>query len=91
MVIFSQTKELKANPRKVAAIQKMEAPTSTDGVKCFLGHVTYMSKFIPNLSAEAELLRRLLQHKTFVWAEGQQKAFLRIKGIFLEAENLQCF
>ena len=57
---------VKADPKKVAAIALMELLTSADGVKRFLGHVTYMTKFIPNLSAEAEPLRRLLQNKPFV-------------------------
>ena len=69
----------------------MPAPTSVDGVKRFLGHVTYMSKFIPNLSAESEPLRRLLQQKIFVWDTDQQMAFETLKRLLTHSETLQYF
>ena len=82
---------IRADPRKVSAILAMPAPTSVDGVKRFLGHVTYMSKFLPNLSAEAEPLRRLLQQKSFVWDTDQQAAFDTLKELLTQAETLQYF
>ena len=40
---------LKPDPAKVEAVQCMPPPTDKDGVRRFLGFVTYLSKFIPNL------------------------------------------
>lgn len=82
---------VKPDPKKVAAIVDMPSPTSTDGVKRFLGHVTYMSKFIPNLSAESEPMRRLLQNKTFVWSADQENAFLTLKRLLTQADMLQYY
>ena len=51
---------VKPDPKQMCAIRNMEAPRNSEEVRRFLGHVNYMAKFIPNLSAESESLRRLL-------------------------------
>ena len=51
---------VKPDPKKVCAIRNMEAPRNSEEVRRFLGHVNYMVKFMPNLPAESEPLRRLL-------------------------------
>ena len=51
---------VKPDPKKVCAIKDMEASRNAEEVRRFLGHVNYMAKFMPNLSAESEPLRRLL-------------------------------
>ena len=38
---------------KVCAIRNMEAPMNSEEVRRFLGHVNYIAKFMPNLSAES--------------------------------------
>jgi len=82
---------VKPDPNKVAAILEMSPPTKVEGVKRFLGHVTYMSKFIPNLSAETEPLRRVLQCRAFVWEEDQARAFQKLKLMLTEAKTLQYY
>ena len=52
---------LKADPAKVKAVHEMPAPTDKEGIKRFLGFVTYLSKFIPNLSSIDAPLRQLLK------------------------------
>ena len=60
---------VKPDPKKVCAIRNMEAPRNLEEVRRFLGHVNYMAKFMPNLSAESEPLFRLLNllDKEFCW------------------------
>lgn len=82
---------VKADPKKVSAILEMPAPTTVEGVKRFLGHITYMAKFLPNLSAESEPLRRILQQKVFNWDEGQQAAFDTLKRLLTETSTLQYY
>ncbi len=58
---FQATKDgLVADPDKVAAIQKLPFPTSRKEVQRFLGMVTWLRRFIPNLSAKTASLRRLI-------------------------------
>jgi hypothetical protein len=83
---------VKPDPSKVLAIQEMKPPTSIEGVRRFLGHVTYMSKFVNNLSAESEPLRRLLKGpKMFTWGTDQARSFEKLKAILVNAETLQYF
>ena len=44
---------------KVEAIKKMRTPLNLDELKTFMGMVTYLGKFLPNLSKESEPLRCL--------------------------------
>lgn len=83
---------VKPDPNKVRSILDMEPPQTQQGVKRFLGHVTYMSKFVNNLSAESEPLRRLLkQENHFEWSDDQINSFNRLKNILTNAETLQYF
>jgi len=73
---------LKPDPRKVQAVEDMPAPTDKEGVRRFIGFVTYLSKFIPNLSEEDAPLRQLLKNDIqFQWQPAQQCAFDRLKQL----------
>ena len=65
------------DPKKVCAVKDMEAPRNSEEVRRFLGHVNYMAKFMPNLSAEREQLRRLvnLPDKELCWGVDQRTAY----------------
>ena len=41
------------DPRKTPAIENMERPENKDDVRRFLGMVTYLAKFIPQLSTKS--------------------------------------
>lgn len=90
-VISSQG--VKPDPKKISAIKQMAAPQDSDGVRRFLGHINYLAKFIPNCSAEAEPLRRLIgtSEKEFVWAEDQKRAFATLKDLATADATLQYF
>lgn len=83
---------VKPDPRKVSAISEMKPPTNKDGIKRFLGHITYMTKFMPCLAAKSEPLRKILKESAeFTWGEQEQKAFEELKNMLTSAETLQYF
>ena len=71
----------------------MEAPRNSEEVRRFLGHVNYMAKFMPNLSAETEPLRRLLNlpDKEFCWGVDQRTAYETLKQMFTSDKLLQYY
>ena len=51
---------VKADPEKIRAVVEMQTPDDAKSLQRFLGMVTYLSKFIPQLSeAAAPLLQSL--------------------------------
>ena len=66
---------------KVKAVTEMPRPKSCDGVRTFLGMVTYYSRFIPDLSTLSAPLRSLLKKdKTFRWTAQCEAAFIKLKN-----------
>ena len=53
--------ELKPDPWKVNAIVHMPDPTDAQSLRRFLGMVNYLAKFLPWLSEETEVLRKLTE------------------------------
>lgn len=51
---------VKADPEKIRAVVEMQVPDDAKSLRRFLGMVTYLSKFIPQLSEAAAPLRKLL-------------------------------
>ena len=71
---------LKPDPSKVAAVRAMPTPNNKDDVKRFLGFVTYLAKFIPNLSElDAPLSELLKIDAGFDWQPAQEEAFIKLK------------
>uniref|UniRef100_A0A3B4YP43 Reverse transcriptase RNase H-like domain-containing protein n=1 Tax=Seriola lalandi dorsalis TaxID=1841481 RepID=A0A3B4YP43_SERLL len=64
----------------------MALPTDKEGVCHFMGFVTYMSKFIPNLSEEGTPL--LKSNVKFSWQPAQKKTFDRLKCFVMQASGL---
>ena len=56
---------LKASPTKIQDVQRMPEPQNKGDVQRFLGIVTYMSKFIPNLSELSAPMRTLVSKEVF--------------------------
>ena len=73
---------LKADPTKIEAIVKMEAPTDVAAVERLRGTVTYLARYVPKLS---EVMRpiTILTHKDveWSWGEAQDKAFRKLKKL----------
>ena len=57
-------KGIKPDPGKISAIVNMERPADKKGVQRFLGMITYLAKWIPELSEKTTALRSLLVAKT---------------------------
>ncbi len=83
---------LKADPAKIEAVKSMPAPINKDGVRRFLGFVTYLSKFLPNLSEVDAPLRQLLKTDVkYVWQPAQQQAFDKLKDLCTQSPVLKFF
>lgn len=73
---------LKPDPAKTEAVRNMPLPTDMESVHRFLGFVTYLLKFIPNLSQIDTRLRQLVKNDAeFMWQPAQQQAFNRLKQL----------
>ena len=71
---------VKPDPLKVEAIKAMPPPGDRKELQRFLGVVTYLSKFIPNMSQKSDPLRQLLQKDVeWSWGQAENKAFESLK------------
>ena len=70
---------LQSDPEKVSAVLNMPAPKDKAGVMRLLGMVTYLGKFIRNLSTITAPLRQVMKKDVeFHWQAEQDKAFKKI-------------
>ncbi|XP_055604370.1 uncharacterized protein K02A2.6-like [Uranotaenia lowii] len=78
--------------QKVKTILQFRSPNTKEELRSFLGLVTYVSRFIPNLATENHLLRGLIKSNTpFKWTNEHQSSFDRIKQLIGSAKNLGYF
>lgn len=83
---------IEADPSKIAAIRDMPAPTNVSQVRTFLGSITYLSKFLPNLSSVAEPIRKLTKDEAeFEWGDEQQRSFRTLKHLVTRTPVLLYF
>lgn len=83
---------IKVDPDKVNSIVNFETPQNKDNLHQFLGMLTYVGKFIPNLSEETNCLRELLKKDVpFIWTPNHEEAFQRLKGMLVVAPVLKFF
>ena len=72
---------IKPDKRKVSAIINMERPKNKTDVQRFLGMVTYLAKWIPELSKKSAPLRDLLVEKNdWQWTEKQEDSWNLLKA-----------
>ena len=80
------------DPEKVVAIDNMEKPTNVQAVQRFLGMVTYLAKFLPQLSTVCEPLRRLTdKDAVFEWLQQHDEAFTEVKRLITQAPVLSYY
>ena len=83
---------VKPDPRKVSAICDMPAPRNKLELQRFLGMVTYLGKFLPNLSTTTAPLRELLEKDTdWSFDAPQEQAFLKLKSMVTDSPVLKYF
>ena len=64
------------DPARIDDIRRMTKPANADELREFLGIATYMSPFIPKLSANTATLRDLIKKDAvFAWNSSHDKAF----------------
>ena len=80
------------DPSKVSAIKEMPAPQNKGELQSFLGMVTYLSPFIPQLSSHTAILRGLLKTDVeYSWNATYQVAFDKLKSLVCEDTTLRYF
>ena len=80
------------DPSKVSAIKEMPAPQNKGELQSFLGMVTYLSPFIPQLSSHTATLRGLLKTDVeYSWSATYQVAFDKLKSLVCEDTTLRYF
>ena len=83
---------VKPDPRKVEAVTRMQKPANKKELQRYLGMITYLAKFIPNLSDVTAPLRKLLEKDTdWQWLHEQDKAFEILQKLVTEAPVLQYY
>ena len=83
---------LQADPEKIKVVCDVPCPTDVQGVQCLIGVVTYLSKFLPQLSNICEPLRHLTDSNcVFDWLPQHKDALARIKELTTQAPVLHCF
>ena len=83
---------LKPDPNKVKAIVEMPTPADKQSLQRLLGMITYLSKFLPNLSEVTEPLRRLLDKDVeWHWDDSHKEALNRVKHLITREPVLSYF
>ena len=76
---------VKPDPKKVSAIRNMPKPKDKAGIQRFLGMVTYLAKWIPEMSQKTAPLRELISDKNeWQWTERQEKSFEELKNYLVQ-------
>ena len=75
-----ESEGIRADPKKTAAIQGMQPPTSVPELRRFMGMVNQLGKFTPNLAESTQPLRALLSKSSaWTWDSAQLIAFQQVK------------
>ena len=83
---------IKPDPEKVQGIRDMPYPTDKKGVKRFIGMITYLARFMPNLSQLSEPLLAMMKDEAgFAMGETEKQAFNTIKERISEDAALRYF
>lgn len=75
------------DPIKTFAIKNMPIPKNKKDLSRFLGMVTYLGRYIPNLTKKLSTLRNIAKENTdWVWTDKEQKEFDAIKEAMCKAK-----
>ena len=70
---------------KLEAITKIEIPKNEKELKSFLGAIQYLAKYIENLSAQTDILRKLLKKQNeWNWTQEHTEAFNNLKKLITQ-------
>lgn len=83
---------IEADQRKVKTIMEFRSPQNKEEVRSFLGLVTYLGKFLPDLGTATDPLRQLTKQDTiFDWNESHQQHFNSLKRSLAKLPTLSYF
>ena len=83
---------VKPDESKIEAILNLPSPQNKKDVERLLGMLTYLSKFIPNMSTLTEPLRVLLKQEVhWHWEEQQEKALNEVKKVLTSKPVLRYY
>lgn len=89
--IFSHN-QIKPDPDRLTAIEKMGRPKNKKDLQTFLGVINDMRKFIPNLSDKTASMRELLKkNSVFVWTEVHDVEMDKIREEIMKSNILAPF
>ncbi|XP_055605136.1 uncharacterized protein K02A2.6-like [Uranotaenia lowii] len=80
---------LRPDDSKVSTIKNYPVPTNKKELHRFVGLVTYLGRFLPNLSANITMLRRLISEKEeWNWSSAHEEEFNRLKFMVSDVKTL---
>lgn len=83
---------LKPDDEKISAIVNMKKPSDKTELMRFLGMLTYLSRYLPNLSTSSENLRRLTRDNVeWSWGENEENEFNSLKILVTKIETQKYF
>jgi len=82
---------IKPTDQRVKAIADMREPESFSELETVLGMLSYVSKFIPNLSELNAPLRDMKRLETWSWGDEAKRAFNKIKEALVSTKVLQYY
>ena len=83
---------LKADPKKIEAITKLQPPTCVEEIHRFSGMVNYLARFLPRLSEVIQPITKLTRKdQTWTWGKEQDRSFTEIKKLVTQAPILMYY
>ena len=80
------------DPENLKDLQNMPYPTCKKELSEFLGLITYLSPFIPNLANKTHTLQGLLKKDVpFLWEEHHKEYFEKLKTVISQDSTLTYF
>lgn len=77
---------------KTEVLKSFRTPVNAEELRSFLGMVTYVGRFLPDLATVTAPLRELIRKDViFEWRGEQDEAFEKIKSMVSEIKNLHYF
>ena len=74
------TDGIKPDPDKVAVIMDMLAPANVSEVRCVLGVLNQLAKFLPPLAELSAPIQEMLRmDRAWIWSAAQEETFSKIK------------
>lgn len=81
---ITSSEGIKADPAKTQKMADFPRPNSVEGIRSFLGLLSFYRRFIPDFSTLAQPLNLLLKNgQPFRWGKRQEQAFLELKRLMM--------